>query len=737
MRVLLLGILALTASLASAQQAQFPYCYLWGDTFSSMPANASQMVKVRQVSGLQPGEAVAEAIQRVIAQTVPGPARTTDPQHIAIVLHNFGSNDPGSATSFYDVGDELTSPAPVFVSPTPEPFWPFMQPWMTEGIEKVQTWMIDFCNLYPTEEDYRPIRFHFDVESPAAACCDIDHVRIAQAVSLDRTRWLNKPVPGFGTPNSPVFMEDLFVQAVDNYGWQPGRMFHELLNGNERPGYVDNRQYMLWYYSVCQRAMDGAMNEAVYKILKLRWPQAELKVSNYEHINADGKEDDFGWYYGRDLNQSPAIVTKGVRGGTTTSPEGALNYWVTDSPPNQPTKHRLWLVQDGTASGDFSAPVLYLHHPIFAAIPEAPNCDVNPLAINPYLPPHVGQNELTIYDASLFVHRRTIEGILNSEVTGNDPSKIAPWVLGPGTGTARQNLPSPPPPPFCQTTNLEYLSDQIAMLRAKKVSEILLWWDDTVPSNTWIPFQRTIEEVCSPWLLGAWISYGTPITPTEFDRVRYTLRPASQSGIGETIDATSMLNGKSQVVDIIGSFIGTDNASSLRFYLECAVTDPSVRGKVYVFNPNHFPSPDWEEVPIDDFGPQESGFGFFAPIDPPNLGNEWYRTRRVFANVPNKLDGEPGERTVLIKVTLRREDLEQGPFLASFDLLQVAGTFENGGETDGDAQGGDFDYSGTVEPTDMAAFLSAWLAMSPAADQNGDGIINAADVAIFLQKYSQ
>lgn len=328
-----------------------------------------------------------------------------------------------------------------------------------------------------------------------------------------------------------------------------------------------------------------------------------------------------------------------------------------------------------------------------------------------------------------FIHRRTIEGILNSGIAGdpsNDPGAITPWLMA--LGAYRWE---PESNARCHPVTREFLVDQLAMLRAKRLSELLVWWDANVSPNVWPDFKAAMEADFKPKIYWVSAGLGTPTTGMELDRLRYTLRPEDQSDVPETIEMESAAVGESDVVEIIASFIDAVGVGNLRFNLECAVTDPDVRGRVYVFNGLS----NWIEVPITDFE-TEPGFGFFAPIDPSNMGGVWYRTRRTIVNVPNNLSFG---NQVVIKVALHRPrtQLTPVPFNAAFDLLQLVGTHKYITVADGDSQGADFDYSGSVTPTDMAAYFSAWQNQSPAADSNGDGVIDATDLTLFIQKYNQ
>jgi len=48
---------------------------------------------------------------------------------------------------------------------------------------------------------------------------------------------------------------------------------------------------------------------------------------------------------------------------------------------------------------------------------------------------------------------------------------------------------------------------------------------------------------------------------------------------------------------------------------------------------------------------------------------------------------------------------------------------------------GDFDRDGERTPHDLSAFLDAYQNNAPRADRNGDRVVNAEDLALFLAEY--
>lgn len=734
MKRVVVAVLASFTAQASAQPDPKPHVYLSAGTEPISAGGASQMVAVSNVNQKSPRQAAIAARETAYSQVQSG---RSDPDHICILLHNFGvfaldgAGQTVESSLFHN--DDKLNPLPVLQNPQFE-VQKYQQPWLTSGKAQAKLWMEKFVEYYndptlPAPPAMTPARFHFDMEQPLIGIDGVNQMRVMMAVSLQQ-RWVTEQVSGFPPQTT---MKLLYEQAIEDYDWPDVPLFTEGVSANpEQPPDTDaNRKYFTWYRSICQRARDAALNEAAYEVIKAAWPNC--LVSNYDDISADEREDDFGWYYNWNNNQGPIITTRSVRGLTPLEGEGRRNIWGDLLYPpvgNEPASRSLWYVAGGQASGDFSAPALYTHSPIYAAIPDTgnPNCGMDAYAINPYLSPELtpegAKNRLSIYDASLAIQRRTVEGILNTP--GNGPGDLAPWILGIGANPS-QNI--------CHDVKWSHFVNQLAMLRAKRVAEVMVWWNDGLPES-WKEINRSLDGVFLPKL--HWLSWelADPQTGTELARVWYTLRKEDQGGIDETMAFRSVEHGNSDVIEIYASFIGIESAGNLRLTLECGVTDPTVRGRVYVLGGGAV----WYEVPINDFASAPEQFGFFAPQDP---AGPWFRTRRTIMNVPTlvALPGDPSHGIpgqMIVKIVLSRPSVPNSSFDGSFDLIQMVGEGPYDSDVEpGDTQGADFDYSGSVDQTDLNTFYNLWLAQSPAADFNMDGVVDMADLAAFLQAYAQ
>src|SRR5690606_27667792 len=104
----------------------------------------------------------------------------------------------------------------------------------------------------------------------------------------------------------------------------------------------------------------------------------------------------------------------------------------------------------------------------------------------------------SIWDASLRNHRHWLESILGS---GVDPSEIAVWVPLIGTSTHKETG---------YFISAEDARRQFAMLRAKNIGEVMVWWDRNAPAlATWAEYHKAIRQVYSPVLDSYLVLEGT------------------------------------------------------------------------------------------------------------------------------------------------------------------------------------------------------------------------------------
>jgi hypothetical protein len=709
--------LMLSASCALAQAEPRPFFYLWAQPLgagANFTTYAAQ-IAVDPFADYDDAETNAATTKAAVDAIVAN--GYANPQHICIYLRNFGQGSNGVSSpihpsSFFDAGD---APSVDWVNNPPEtPDMNYMNPWLTIGIPKVRTWMQHFVAEYKRLGGLPPARFSFGAEIYlSGTCCYTDYVRLLEGIAND-PRWADPayPVPGFGGAT----MNDLYLEACDRYSWGTppyptlaARLFpYRSLPPNDD----HNRPYILWYTRLCEQVADAAMQEAVYSVIQdpVNWPAC--KVSNYLHFNANGDEDEFGWYTLINAAGGGVSATRtSVRGDPDGFGWGTYNY-IGDLYDRYTHGNSRWLVLPSVASGNFSAPGLYPFPPnLYAGLPYRNYYQ------STYMNPD--RNVLTPADANLFLNRRTTESVLNT--TGTTET-FAPWVK------AIDDTDHP---------TAGELVNQLAMLRAKQVKEMRLWWDDGNPNHpfqSWPRLLNVMDEVYQPQLETYALSSGTPESTMDLDRVRYTLR-----GPAETFDCQSGVVNGLQTIVLVGLFdnvVGSDGHAILQtnLNLECSVTDNTVRGSAWVWNPAFNT---WLAADARDFDPDPNvtcakcQFGFFAPPTPPD--NTHYEMRRTFP-IPTVQSGAPTHQ-MIVRVVLQKP-VAGDSFHASFDLFQLVGTGELGSTADTTiAQGADYDYSGTVTTSDATAFMSDWANHAPLADFNNDGVIDANDLIAFLAAF--
>lgn len=642
-----------------------------------------------------------------------------EPNEVAIVLQNFGQwGFPN--VSFVDEFDEINAHVDwhdiQHLGQNPQ--LPYLQPWMTHGRAKVRLWMEQFLDAY-SQQTYTPTggvptplpipaRFHFDTEQVLTNCCDVNYVRILEALPLD-DRWDDdgEPVMPFN-----LTLKDLYLQAKEDYDW-PYESLRDALFASRDEGvnHEDNRPYFLWYMRLCQAARDYAMFDAAYVPIRQHWPAPLTPplVSNYGDANTDGQRDSFGWYttggYTLDpASFNPTAANECIRGHINTRPHG--DRYLPEHLDANGDYRSLWLVRPGVTSADFSAPYLYTYY--------SEHSSGN---LNYYLPPGpLGTPPESLWDASLRNHRHWIESILNS--AGGAPAAITPWVAMVGTTTEKTH--QDPPPPYAITA--EDCRRQLAMLRAKDIRELLLWWDSsTGQAQDWDHYQRIVDQVYTPSLdsyarlIGQYLGGGSDLDP---DRLRYTLR---EGGDGFVTLRSFVPQGRPGQLALKATFTGMTplpDARSVKLNLECAADTPDLRGQVYVWWQD-----DWRQVPIGDY--PENKFGFFAPAD----ANGWRDLRRTFT-IPGAYVSGP---TMDVKVVVQDTGLDR-TFRVRFDLVQAYWTDEID-TADLSPQGADYNYSGSTTLADYTAFSADWSVGEPAADFNNDGAIDGSDMGDFINAY--
>ncbi len=755
-----------------------PYLYLWAapappGSWGNISDRASQIVRV--YASQTPHDAALEAINKQWAQTI-GPSPATNPDHVCILLQNFGMYAPAtnSHSSFHHELDKTTPVPDWFPGETIIPEHFYLQPWNEHGRAHAKAWMEAFLNEYesmraPLDLEV-PVRFHFDTESYFSACCEVNQIRILQAAFQD-PRWGSSvsdpglPVPGsadYLVPSGGVDkqMWQLYDEAKTAFGWPNLPLWHvsglpanEALSRNNSATHPFNRRYMLWYWEITQRAIDAAMNECAYEPIKAKYPPTQypnLKVSNYDHMDTDGLQDTFGWHTGRGndgyiFGQFPSTyptlqpMRTAVRAANNQGDAGASFFWSdfiddnngTPGVPQDDYRPSFFLATPGVASGDFSSPFLYPPNPPhWIGIWEGTDWGDR---YHYYLPKVSGiWPKATTAQITLDYARRSVESIINTP--DGTPSQVVPWIRPMGQEAKWGEAPNQE----IYVTSSADFRDILAMLRAKKISEIIVWWGDGGnPPNfvpDWSTMKAIMDHVYKPQLnqirvlTGTCTNCPTPPATAHVDRLRYTLREPTDANLEYIQVASSNVDPPQVAVRLtFGGMDGWVGNVTLNFEgsvnIDGLGSIEEMRGQVYVWDGHT-----WQLVPIDDYpGSPDSGFGFFAPINPagdPSVG--WYETRRTWENIPKYVFNGKMD----IKIVLQRTT-SMHPFTSRFDLVQLVGQQDTNQPAEGQEQGADFNHSQTTESYDVAAFMAAYAAGAESADFNNDGVVNGDDLTAF------
>jgi hypothetical protein len=652
-----------------------------------------------------------------------------DPTKVCITFDHFGAwrEDPqvAMAHSFFHEEDYLRPPPDLVQTTPPAPLWmDYAQPWMSTGIAEAKLWMIQFLDSY-NALDYIPhgastpvslpipARFHFDTEVHIVVPEAVNQIRLMEAIALD-SRWATEPVPGQGNST----MQDLYADAALRYGWWAGppavlTPFDQAIRRNENTDSDINRPYYLWFSRVCQAALDAAMKEAAYDVIKdsQSWPpnsEPLPKVSNYDDANEDGMPSEFGWY----PRANPAgpqpqtfVPSRHAPNGRPHGGYTGIQHFLNDL-QGPGGEYSLWLVMSRTASGDFSAPECYA--PWYVHTQHSPMY---------YLPAWPIEKR---GDSALRMNRQSIESILNSGIHG--PDQIAPWVLMEHANA----VPGNPTTLF----HAEDVRRHLAMFRAKNLGELLVWWwhpehQNAVPVS-WESYRKKVRQVYSPRLVDYSLDEGTIALPATVSALQYTL---ADPGNDRLIVATSSFAIASIITKFENLIPDPQNplGSTLRLNLELdvlasAATIADVRVKAFIW---HDDLKNWHPLESTHW-PYGSELSFSAPQH-----QGWYELRRQL-----EVGSEFVADESFLKVVVYSQVGDH--FVTRFDLVQVYWDDESITSimmSTSEPQGADMNYDGVVCLKDFEKFTDDYANGRPPADFNFDGVIDAADLAGFISAF--
>lgn len=303
---------------------------------------------------------------------------------------------------------------------------------------------------------------------------------------------------------------------------------------------------------------------------------------------------------------------------------------------------------------------------------------------------------------------------------------MVPWIALPDTQLTWENGS------FSHEVTMEEFRDTLAMMRAKRAEEVVLWWD----AESGQPFdaaqtQYLMEQVYVPQLDTYTVLYGISAAGTpDPEKLRYTLRETDPTD--ETLLIVNQVRGANRTVALKVVYSNLENAFGQLFLnLECSVdTDDAgdIRGLILVWN-----GTTWKYITTaDDFGPSDPGFGFFAPRNETGgYDDGWYETRRTILIDPAYvIDGK-----LELQIVLRRPQTSDD-FTAHFDLAQVISDgYQASILGEGLALGADYDFSQNIEELDALEFAGDWTEGQPSADFDNDDDVDLDDYTAFMGAY--
>lgn len=200
-----------------------------------------------------------------------------------------------------------------------------------------------------------------------------------------------------------------------------------------------------------------------------------------------------------------------------------------------------------------------------------------------------------------------------------------------------------------------------------------------------------------------------------------------------------------------------EELNDIEIYTESRASEPWIEGHLFVmcYDQNGAET-GWTELYADD--PNATNRGFRCTTDDATLFPNTERDIRrrfitsttVFQSVPG-LPGTYVPRKIITsagRMKVRLSYVSPGaPFTLWQNLVQVVRNDDNphsstggGGEIErlsvtpsGETWGADYNLDSSVTVDDTMNFVTDWAEQAPLSDLNGDGLIDAADLALFAQ----
>lgn len=561
--------------------------------------------------------------------------------------------------------------------------------------------------------------------------------------------------------------------------------FTDVINTDLLPQDPDNLPYMVWFYSICDRAEDAVMRASAYDVLRASdtgWPF--VRVGNYNAARFDGLTDPMPtvrpsstWFADKSTwaptldpaspgnwswTVTPTLTRQMPRAWFDPQPSATLmntcnvsDRWLTlrrwasgtaCSPELYPLstiqwEGRPWVGQKGHWSLNPYVPV-ELQHPALGAFPSWPaNGAWSPL-------------DETKAQTRLRIQRHAVESVINAN-GGRHEARLAPWV--------NQFILVSTDPTHYRTAEREHRI-MLAMLRAKNVPELIMWfpegWDPLevpiaieVQTKGWEATQELVRRVwgtrvrdvraivgeanwqCPP--VGNPPPYTCPL-PTAQEcatAVEFTLPDVGGSDFLFPIEAT---NEKETIAEFIVEIdpdyqVGHD----FEVNLECFIPQAAV-GELSVRSPT---TGTFSSVPALEQGGSPSYFFTSNTAPFQSSPDGLYPIRRTFViHLGNMKVHEASMAYPFPHLVLRcRVDVTYASRpQAYYDLVQVVpvrqlfiGTEEEEGYAVSDVT-----MDGHSDERDLLEFVGGYTSGHPVADINFDGTVDSSDLAAFLTSFT-
>ncbi|MBX3410839.1 MAG: hypothetical protein KF859_13260 [Phycisphaeraceae bacterium] len=733
-----------------------PQFYMWNPEPYGWTHDSRYMPMIRIYVENKTGDVAASEVISAINSRLGSSPPTIQAGKICVLLQNYASDEEhydgtdwnpfNSTTALTRSADELSVPS-WHLEGNEDSQNPRNQVWFKPDNSiaspgaNLAEWVDDFIaefGVYDPEIN----RFHLDVETAIAPCCDANHMQVLLLAESD-PRWDTLPVPGFGSQT----MADLWEEATIEWGLSQPTLLNDLLEvGAEALDTPVTRQVYLWYFHIAQRARAAVLNETTFLPLTAKWE--EIVCSNYEDSHLDNETDTFGWFYDWPASPgpSPELTNTATRSFAVYNNLGFDNTPYAPIYPTHEESGRFFWIHTSTFA-NHGSPVLY-------------NWSNNHRLPNPYTHPSAPIE--TQWEASLRNQRRWLEAEINSRGVGGQEA-VSPWIAMVGTTITF---------PANFTVTLDDAVRQLSLLRQKRIENVLVWGDDETIDEDWCILDHAYRMAYSAVAAQAGTDDGYDLGTNSISMIEDTLRIFDGTSI---VENTYKIGGEysnpdeAYIATLGVQFTGLNNAvgCGLALDLEMSANACDAVTTIYISDfelciPYEQCEPQWRRVDVYNDGTYVD-----ESITYDRVPDFTTRRRIVIPDATNLISPSsylrlpPGSLEVRI-VTMSNGQSEccetpSCPELeVAIDLVQlsripgaVGGNpcypycgplFESFGEVAVGGLGGvvlaDIDLSGRVTERDFDKFMASWLEETGrAGDYVRDGVYDEADVSAFLTDY--